>query len=191
MLSSKTDTNVVSNFESSTPINTISTKTDLIIAQSLPAPLTAPVGWHSEIIDPNTPLDIDNQINLINTNNNYQGYNTNSNYQEYNTNNNYQEYNTINKFNTSAIGQSSSEYLNNNTEYLNASINENAIDRYQSQFTDEQQRNIVNIVENQQPPPLIVRKTLPNNSVTYRQNVSVRYLKPPTPPPPGPLIIRK
>jgi len=184
MLSSEIDTNLLSDFVSSTPINSITTKTDLIIAQSLPAPLAAPVGWRSLVIDPNTPLEIDNEINIINTNNNFQGSNTNNDYQGYNTNNNYQKYNKINTFNTTKLSQSSSEYLN-------ASINENAIQGYESKFTDQQQRNIVNTVEHQHPPPLIVRKTLPNNLVTYKQNVSVRYLKPPTPPPPGPLIIRK
>jgi hypothetical protein len=39
------------------------------------------------------------------------------------------------------------------------------------------------------PNPEIITKTNPNQ-VTYQQNVSVRYLVPPTPPPPGPLIIR-
>ena len=39
-------------------------------------------------------------------------------------------------------------------------------------------------------PPIIIRKQLPNNLLTYQQNISLRYLKPPTPPPPGPIIIR-
>jgi hypothetical protein len=39
------------------------------------------------------------------------------------------------------------------------------------------------------PNPEIINKPNPNQ-VTYQQNVSVRYLVPPTPPPPGPLIIR-
>ena len=30
-----------------------------------------------------------------------------------------------------------------------------------------------------------------NNRITYRQDVSIRYLQPPTPPPPGPVIIRE
>lgn len=58
-------------------------------------------------------------------------------------------------------------------------------------LTQQQQRNIVRRVETQYPPPVVLRKTLPNNQVTYQQNVLVRYLQPPTPPPPGPLIIRK
>jgi hypothetical protein len=39
------------------------------------------------------------------------------------------------------------------------------------------------------PNPEIIRKPNPEQ-VTYKQNVFVRYLVPPTPPPPGPLIIR-
>ncbi len=39
------------------------------------------------------------------------------------------------------------------------------------------------------PNPEIITKSNPDH-VTYQQNVSVRYLVPPTPPPPGPLIIR-
>ena len=39
------------------------------------------------------------------------------------------------------------------------------------------------------PHPEIITKPNPN-PVTYQQNISVRYLVPPTPPPPGPLIIR-
>jgi hypothetical protein len=37
--------------------------------------------------------------------------------------------------------------------------------------------------------PEIITKPNPD-PITYKQNVSVRYLIPPTPPPPGPLIIR-
>jgi len=39
------------------------------------------------------------------------------------------------------------------------------------------------------PNPEIITKPNPD-PITYNQNISVRYLVPPTPPPPGPLIIR-
>jgi hypothetical protein len=39
------------------------------------------------------------------------------------------------------------------------------------------------------PNPEIITKPNPDH-ITYKQNISVRYLVPPTPPPPGPLIIR-
>lgn len=42
---------------------------------------------------------------------------------------------------------------------------------------------------NHDPNPEIIIKPNPD-PITYQQNVSVRYLVPPTPPPPGPLIIR-
>jgi hypothetical protein len=38
-------------------------------------------------------------------------------------------------------------------------------------------------------PPQVIHK--PNNQeITYKQNIIIRWLKPPTPPPPGPIIIR-
>ncbi len=40
------------------------------------------------------------------------------------------------------------------------------------------------------PNPQIIRKHA-NDAVTYKQEVAVRYLRPPTPPPPGPLIIKE
>ncbi|KAI0986653.1 hypothetical protein GJ496_011894 [Pomphorhynchus laevis] len=43
---------------------------------------------------------------------------------------------------------------------------------------------------NYDPEPQIVRKQV-SNPVLYKQEVAVRYLKPPTPPPPGPLIIKE
>jgi hypothetical protein len=42
---------------------------------------------------------------------------------------------------------------------------------------------------NNDPNPQIITKPNPDQ-ITYKQNVSVRYLIPPTPPPPGPLIVR-
>ena len=40
------------------------------------------------------------------------------------------------------------------------------------------------------PNPQIIRKHA-TDAVTYKQEVAVRYLRPPTPPPPGPLIIKE
>lgn len=40
------------------------------------------------------------------------------------------------------------------------------------------------------PNPQIIKKHA-NDAVTYKQEVAVRYLRPPTPPPPGPLIIKE
>ena len=59
-----------------------------------------------------------------------------------------------------------------------------------SAHTTEEEHEIIRRIEHQQPPPMIVHRKLANNLVTYQQNISVRYLRPPTPPAPGPLIIR-
>lgn len=42
---------------------------------------------------------------------------------------------------------------------------------------------------NNDPNPEIISEPNPDQ-ITQKQNVSIRYLVPPTPPPPGPLIIR-
>lgn len=43
---------------------------------------------------------------------------------------------------------------------------------------------------NQDPNPEQIRRHN-NDRITYRQDVAIRYLQPPTPPPPGPVIIRE
>ena len=57
-------------------------------------------------------------------------------------------------------------------------------------YANQEEQEIIRRIEHEQPPPMIVHRKLANNLVTYHQNVSVRYLRPPSPPPPGPLIIR-
>jgi hypothetical protein len=143
----------------------ITTRINSQLIPTLPEPLAAPAGWRSEIIDSNSPIPTDIGINT----------------------NNYEGYNITNTYKTSQINQIPSTFRSNNTGYTNTSINH----QQQSILTEQQQRHIVNVVENQYPPPLLLRKTLPNNQVTYKQNVLVKYLQPPTPPPPGPIIIRK
>ncbi len=197
MISTGTNTQLLSTLISSTPSNTIRRTEETIVAEAIPPPLAAPAGWRSEIVYSNSPIPTDTEVNLVRTNNTFQ--------------NNYLVHNTTNTFNTSQTDQLASRFINNNNEYINSSIDENPIHQRHSAFTERQQQNrintneyqqqsvlteqqqqrIINTVVHQQPPPVIVRKTLPNNVVTYQQNVSVRYLKPPTPPPPGPLIIRK
>ncbi|CAF0844539.1 unnamed protein product [Adineta steineri] len=44
---------------------------------------------------------------------------------------------------------------------------------------------------NYDPNPIIIRKQIPVEMPTYKQQVIVRYLRPPTPPSPGPLIIKE
>ena len=43
---------------------------------------------------------------------------------------------------------------------------------------------------NDDPNPEIINKTI-NQPVEYMQDVQVKYLRPPTPPPPGDLVIRQ
>lgn len=44
---------------------------------------------------------------------------------------------------------------------------------------------------NYDPNPIIIRKQMPMEMPQYKQQVIVRYLRPPTPPSPGPLIIKE
>jgi len=44
---------------------------------------------------------------------------------------------------------------------------------------------------NYDPNPIIIRKQIPVEMPTYKQQVIVRYLRPPTPPEPGPLIVKE
>lgn len=199
-----TNTSVFSGLISSTPINPITTRSDEIIAQALPSPLHAPPGWRSVVIHSNSPIPTGDGLNLQNTTNSYEEYNTSNTFGGagyntsnafggggYNTSNTYGAgfntanlSNTYNEYNTSGFNQSA-------TEFLNTSLNTNLSSQNQRVYTDQEQRHIINTIETQHPPPVFLRKKLPNNAVTYKQNVSLRYLRPPTPPPPGPLIIRE
>ena len=53
-----------------------------------------------------------------------------------------------------------------------------------------QQQGLNGYKVNFDPNPQVIRKHA-NDAVTYKQEVAVRYLRPPTPPPPGPLIIKE
>ena len=44
---------------------------------------------------------------------------------------------------------------------------------------------------NHDPNPEIVYKVTNNKPIEYEQDIQIRYLKPPTPPPPGDLIIKQ
>lgn len=81
------------------------------------------------------------------------------------------------------------EYSTQIPRTLTASSNQYVNTSMANISLDEQE--IIRRVETQQEPPLVIHKQLPNNLVTYQQNISLRYLEPPPPPPPGPIIIRK
>lgn len=154
-----------------------STNQNSIQLQALAGPLAAPQGWRSQIIDSNSPIPIDT------TNNEY--------YSNYNAGNNYNDQYTTHTYNTSQINQVPARFARNVNEYRSRSVDDSSYYQQQMMLSEHDQHNLVQRVERQYPPPVVINKTLPNNLVTYKQNIAVRYLKPPTPPPPGPLIIRK
>lgn len=74
---------------------------------------------------------------------------------------------------------------------FNEQSNAGIIQQYQGaagQLAQQQGQNGYKI--NFDPNPQIIRKHA-TDAVTYKQEVAVRYLRPPTPPPPGPLIIKE
>lgn len=129
---------------------------------TLPGPLAAPAGWRSQVIHSDWDSLGTNDA-IVNRSTGYHLANQ----------------------------RIRSRSADNFIGYNHGSINNEFHRTQMPSLTQQQQRNIVRTVETQYPPPVLVRKTLPNNQVTYQQNISVRYLQPPTPPPPGPLIIRK
>ncbi|UJR15308.1 hypothetical protein I4U23_002261 [Adineta vaga] len=202
------NTHAISNLISSTSFNPITTHAESIAIQALPAPLAAPCGWRSEIIHSNSPALTDQEREQLETNTNFNS----SNYQEYNTSqtnqyssgcvensNQYARGSAIQNRSfgghvTFADNESVAEnalVLRNRSMEDNALVTTNRFHDDQTILTHQQQQDIIHRVEHQQPPPLVIRKPLQNNTVTYQQNISVRYLQPPTPPPPGPIIIRK
>lgn len=93
--------------------------------------------------------------------------------------------------NRTNFGYSGGNAVVQNRTNFGAGINtfgQNRTNFVQQRNVNEQE--IIRRVEQAQIPPVIVHRKLPNNLVTYQQNVSVRYLQPPPLPPPGPLIIR-
>lgn len=75
-------------------------------------------------------------------------------------------------------------------EYLQEIPIQNMRNSEEKQFTEQRAEDFLRNAE-RKTPPIVLHRKMPNNQVTYQQNVSVRYLQPPTPPPPGPIIIRK
>jgi len=164
--------------------------TESILAQALPTSLAAPQGWRSEVLDSSSPIPSDIGTDLINT--------SSSSFEKY------EEYKTLSTTDAPPIIFSSTNEVNRLiNEIPSATLNSSSVNEYnntiideslsqeQKRFLTKDQRNLIINNDDQQLPPIIIRKTLPNNTVTYQQNVSVRYLQPPTPPPPGPIIIRK
>ena len=163
-----------------------------ILAQALPGSLAAPNGWRSEIVDgSSSPLPDDIGTDFIHT--------SSSAFDKH------EEYKTLNTLDAPPIifpsSNETSRTVNEipfstrftpktTTRSSSAVLADTTNESYKT-FVDKDQRNILTNSLDQDLPPLVLHKTLPDNTVTYQQNVSVRYLQPPTPPPPGPIIIRK
>lgn len=76
------------------------------------------------------------------------------------------------------------------TNEINQSISTQQISNTNQHVLNEYQQVIQNHPDvHRDLNPQIITKPNPDQ-ITYQQNISVRYLVPPTPPPPGPLIIR-
>jgi hypothetical protein len=171
--------------------------TDSILAQALPRSLSAPQGWRSEILDSSSPTADDIETNLITGDTSY--FEKHEEYQTLNTSDappiifsSINEANrVVNEIPSSTILPSRTANTKSTNGYINTTIGDSSSHEQKTFVTKDQQNFITNINDQQEPPPLILHKTLPNNTVTYQQNVSVRYLQPPSPPPPGPIIIRK
>ena len=166
--------------------------TESILAQALPGSLAAPAGWRSEILDgSSSPLPDEISGELTNTHSN--AFEKHDEYRTLKTSDappiifssTHQTHRTVNEIPSShrlpprIVNRSNSTLITNE-----------ANDSYRT-YIGKDQENILMQNLDQELPPVILHKTLPNNTVTYEQNVSVRYLQPPTPPPPGPIIIRK
>lgn len=147
-----------------------------ILSNALPGSLAAPPGWHSEVLDSEQTVSTNTTANTFT---------------------NYDKYETLNTADAPPIIFSSANQTNQvtnqipSTEYIGTnSVHEENVFLNQQEQQQHQQNVTLNNNDFQQPP-IVLHKTLPNNTVTYQQHVSVKYLQPPSPPPPGPIIIRK
>ena len=174
--------------------------TESILQQAVPGTFGVPRGWRSEIVG-STSSTYKNDIDSQSINDTDRSV-----YEKQ------EEYKTLNTTDgPPVIFSSSSEtkrFLNElppsslitsngtNTrtsafaEFKNTPIDESFEQNKNVVLTEEQRIAIANI-DTQQPPPMIIRKKTTDSDLMYQQNISVRYLQPPTPPPPGPIIVRK
>jgi len=156
-----------------------------ILSQALKGPLVPPAGWRSELVHSASSTSNESETDLINTNTSF--FEKHEEYETLNTtdappiifSSTKEENRIVNEIPSTTIFPSTTVSSDSTNEYFNASICEGSIQEEKTFITTDQQ-----------PEPIILHKTLPNNTVTYKQNISVRYLQPPTPPPPEPIIIR-
>ena len=158
----------------------------------------------------NTTYNVNNSTK--NNNNNINNNNSNINnssvknisriqQQSNNLNHIYQDINTT-------TNSESNEELNINNK--NSSLNDNNLNKSSNNLNDtanssqQEQTCNVNIIKIEPPPTLYsassvinqdpdpIRIVKPNSqNIIYKQQVNIRYLQPPTPPPPAPIIIRE
>lgn len=174
-----------SSYTSSTLLPT----SESIVSQALPGTLAAPSGWHSEFVGSTSTVINDTGTNILN---NCTG--TSTSYFD-----KHEEYKTLNTVDAPPIIFSSTNETNriineipSSTILPSTSVSTSEVTEYNdATYCDSTKQEQKIFVKQEIQEPVIIRKTIPNNNVTYEQNVSVRYLQPPTPPPPGPLIIRK
>ena len=176
--------------------------TESHVIQALPRVFAAPLGWHSELVRSPVLVPTESESYLIDS------YTSSLNKHEANTTLNtpsasLMTFSSTNDPNHMFNQLSSSTILpTTTTTTATASVNSSGVEvsnalmakcssqKQKSILIEDQQSSKANS-ENEQSLPLILQQTLPNHTITYQQNISVRYLQPPTPPSPGPLIIRK
>lgn len=180
---------ITDDWQVSSTNSTLLPTSETILSQALPGVLATPSGWRSDVVGSSSSSFSESATNFINDNS------TSTNYFE-----KHEEYKTLNAVDAPPIIFSSS---NNETNRIVNEIPSSSIlpsttistcstNEYNNTAICDSSIQDQNIhLKHDQQEPLIIRKTLPNNTVKYEQNVSVRYLQPPSPPPPGPLIIRK
>ena len=166
-----------------------------ILNQSVPLSLATPAGWHSEILHGSASSMNELQASRVSTDRKLVEK--------------YEEYKTINSFDAPPMIFSSSSEANRvvdeipsaailssrnfspKYDYSQETFNSSAT-RERYEIPPETQRSpVLEDTDVDQPPPLVLHKRLANDQVTYQQNISVKYLQPPTPPPSGPIIIRQ
>ena len=166
--------------------NSFST-TERILTQALPQSLATPTGWHSELVESSVPISNDTETTSINNKvflQNVQGRETSNDFDGPPI-----IYSTVDKQNHLVNEISSSTILPSESITTNSLIEHNGtyVDECSNQdrqpITVQNQQTLQTTSENRSRSPVIIHKTLPDNVVTYEQNVAVRYLQPPTPPP--------
>ncbi|CAF0891784.1 unnamed protein product [Adineta ricciae] len=174
--------------------------TESILQQAVPGTLAVPRSWHSEIVGSTSSTyknDIDSQ-SINDTDRSV--YEKQEEYKTLNTTDgppvifsSRSETNRfLNELPPSSLITSNGTNTRNSAfaEFKNTPIDESFEQNKNVVLTEEQRAAIANI-DTQQPPPMIIRKKATASDMMYQQNISVRYLQPPTPPPPGPIIIRE